>query len=171
MMRCTIPINERQRRERCIVVGVLLRVGGVDDQLDHGNTSAVRADPMIQRPVTPNDIVMQRLHRDEGGRVVVGSRTKARKAGETIVRKSAMAQANALSHAMGHWHPVCGPSLWRKEPHKARHSEDWRTSSDGKLISRDTRLRRHEACCNAVNIYGKKDTQIRLFRSFLNQEL
>jgi len=101
-MRCTIPINERRRREP-VVVGVLLRVGGVDDQLDHGNTSAVRADPMIQRPVTPNDIVMQRLHRDEGGREVVGTvHTKARKAGETIVRKSAMAQANALSHAMGH---------------------------------------------------------------------
>lgn len=123
MMRCTIPINERQRREP-VVVSVLLRVGGVDDQLDHGNTSAVRADPMIQRPVTPNDIVMQRLHRDEGGRAVGGGRTKARKAGETIVRKSAMAQANALSHAMGHWHPVCGPSLRRKEPHKARRSED-----------------------------------------------
>lgn len=71
MMRCTMPINERQRREP-VVVGVS-RVGGVDDQLDHGNTSAVRADPMIQRPVTPNDIVMQRLHRDEGGLEMVGT--------------------------------------------------------------------------------------------------
>ena len=122
MMRCNIPINERRRREP-VVVGMLLRVGGVDDQLDHGNTSVVRADPMIQRPVTPNDIVMQRLHRDEGGREMVGNRTKAWKAGETIVRKSAMAQVNALSHAMGHWHPVCGPSLRRKQPHKARHRE------------------------------------------------
>lgn len=62
MMRCAIPINERQQRESVVVsVSMLLRVGGVDDQLDHGNTS-----PMIQRPVTPYDIVMQHLHR--GGR-------------------------------------------------------------------------------------------------------
>lgn len=108
MMHCTTLINARRRREP-VVVGVLLRVGGVDDQLDHGNTSVVRADLMIQRPVppvTPNDIVMQRLHRGRrrprGGEWRRGDRTKARKAGETIVRKSAMAQANALSHAMGH---------------------------------------------------------------------
>ncbi|TGZ49215.1 Uncharacterized protein DBV15_05887 [Temnothorax longispinosus] len=59
-----------------------LRVGGVDDQLDHGNTSAVHTDPMIQRPVTPNDIVMQRLHRDSERRrprEVVGTPYKGTK--------------------------------------------------------------------------------------------
>lgn len=113
MMRCTMPINERQRREP-VAVGVLLRAGGVDDQLDHGNTSAVRADPMIQRPVTPNDIVMQRSRSGRRRPRDGGDHTKTRKAGETIVRKSAMVQADALSHAMGHWHPACGPSLRRK---------------------------------------------------------
>lgn len=84
---------------------MLLRVGGVDDQLDHGNTSAAPS-PMIQRPVTPNDIVMQCLHRmpkEAGERLVEGGPHKGpQKAGEAIVRKSATAQANALSHAMGH---------------------------------------------------------------------
>lgn len=40
MMRCAILINECQRRESVVVsVSMLLRVGGVDDQLDYGNTS------------------------------------------------------------------------------------------------------------------------------------
>lgn len=164
MMRCTIPINERRRRKshRCRRAVTRRR-----------SRRPARSWKHVRRPCRPHDSAAGHAEwhcyaafasgrrRPRGG----GDRTKARKAGETIVRKSAMAQANALSHAMGHWHPVCGPSLRRKEPHKARHREDWRTSSDGKLISRDTRLRRHEACRNAVNIvniYEKKDSRFRV---------
>jgi len=54
-----VPINERRHAAR-----TRTRRSGVDDQAR--SWKHVRAVPMIQRPVTPNDIVMQRLHRAEG---------------------------------------------------------------------------------------------------------
>lgn len=156
MMRCTMPINERQRREP-VVVGVLLRVGGVDDQLDHGNTSAVRADPMIQRPVTPNDIVMQRLHRDEGGLEMVGTVQRHERLARLLCVR---VQWRKPMHYLTQWDtdtPFAVPPCGAKSHTKRDAVGNGGRAASGKLISRDTRLRSHEACCNAVALYSWKE--------------
>lgn len=128
--------------------------------------------PMIQRPVTPYDIVMQHLHRGEGR----GRKREGNERGDT---KEAARMVGALTKALERlarplcvrvqWRKpqciisrngtltpsvFCGLSLRRQEPHKATERTHWRERAaiHGKLISRDARLRRRST--RVVNTYG-----------------
>lgn len=106
-VRYTIPINERRRRE-AVVAAVCCYASA------ESTTSSI----METRPRRPHDSAPGHAEwhcyaafasgRRRPRGTVGGPYKDAREAGEAIVRKSATTQANALSHAMGHWHPVCG---------------------------------------------------------------
>lgn len=91
-------------------------------------------------PVTLNDIIMHRLYRSKEAEMVVavvvvevvGGDTVQRqgKAFEAIVRIGVLTQPDALSHAMGHWHPVCGLLCGVKS-----HTKRTSGAAYGKLIS------------------------------------
>lgn len=69
MMRCTIPINKRREP----VYSSACRHGAARRRSRRPGSimeTRPRAVSVIQRPVTPNHIVMQRLHRAEGGRAL-----------------------------------------------------------------------------------------------------